>query len=80
MPTWKCKYFARREINDYSWNKSLENCGLCINWCEEACLYQELLKEQGDNDWNEEIETDDGFGFSRVNTEWDEWGGYGKPN
>lgn len=49
MPTWKCKFFARKETEAFYWGNPIENCGLCVNWCEEKCLHQEKLKEQGDN-------------------------------
>ncbi len=64
MPTWKCPFFARKEINDYYWNTSLENCGLCINWCEDSCLHQEKLKDLGGNDLGKENIKDDNISVS----------------
>jgi hypothetical protein len=69
MPTWKCKYFSEKENDGFYWNKAVENCGLCVNWCEDKCLHHDRLKELGE----ENLRWDDDFGFSRVNTEWNEW-------
>lgn len=78
MPTWKCIYFASKDSDIHFWGGPVENCGLCINWCDGECIHHEQLKVQGENEGYEE--NSDDYGFSRVNTEYDEWSGYGKPN
>lgn len=50
MPTWKCPFFARVGSETFHWNQKVENCGLCVNWCEGSCLHQEKLKDLGEND------------------------------
>lgn len=50
MPTWKCLFFARKPSETFHWNQNLENCGLCVNWCDGSCLHQEKLKDIGEND------------------------------
>lgn len=61
MTAWKCKYFARKESDTFYWNKNLENCGLCINWCDGKCLHQDWLKELGENDSGTESSRNDDF-------------------
>lgn len=64
MPTWKCLFFARKETETFYWGSLVENCGLCINWCEAKCLHQEKLKEQGENDLGKtDIDNDNIDGF-----------------
>jgi hypothetical protein len=50
VPIWKCPYFARKDSDEYFWGSPVENCGLCINWCDTLCIHHEKLKGQGDND------------------------------
>lgn len=62
-PTWKCEFFARKEQDWFYWN-IVENCGLCINWCDGKCIHHEQLKVQGVNEGKEkmeEINSDSGF-------------------
>lgn len=75
MPTWKCKFFARKETEAFYWGNPIENCGLCVNWCEEKCLHQEKLKEQGGNDLGKTNIYDDSI--SMVHNLIDDGGGDG---
>jgi len=75
MPTWKCKYFAKIDEAVFYWNPYVENCGLCINWCDGECIHQDKLKVQGENEGFEEgfIDND----FSRNVPQLDDGGEYG---
>lgn len=38
-----CAFFAQKEVEVFFLGTPVENCGRCINWCEERCLHQEKL-------------------------------------
>jgi hypothetical protein len=59
LPTWKCPFFASRETDAFYWGGPIENCGLCVNWCESNCLHQEKLKDLGENDLGKKNVYDD---------------------
>jgi hypothetical protein len=59
LPTWKCSYFAKKEEEVIYWTNPVDNCGLCVNWCDDICVHHEKLKDIGVNERFEEADTTD---------------------
>lgn len=77
MPSWFCTLFVGEEENSF-YDKSVQNCGLCVHYDYQCsrCRHHDRLKGLSEENYS----GSDDFGFSRVNTEWDEGGGYGNNN